>query len=325
VRHGFFADVGGVKVAPPDSEPFPVDSQQLAYLVKHKYLPMPQISTDDIRNVHKAEELARAVTFPSNGLVLSNLCGARSDARRALAARTNNAGIYLMRSAHLFPLVLQAAGFKLPVGAEHGHPGFAGARDVGAEEPYTWTPLDFVKPPPDPRSLIAPFWFGFGVVFGFGKEAGSRPVQNSANSKVIAAEGMGWGMMVYLIFFQIMYYGLYLAAAWTMSFPSKIEWYLWTVSNFTEFGLFAVYILALPLGTHVAPFIARNVFKARALSIWDVASMLSYWARLLVHGPLFLAYTVARIVVLTESIITLRTLPAVTYQDVNWSSFLPHI
>ena len=43
IRHGFFADMGGIKV-----EPFPVDSQQLAYLVKHKYLPMPQISTDDI-------------------------------------------------------------------------------------------------------------------------------------------------------------------------------------------------------------------------------------------------------------------------------------
>jgi hypothetical protein len=46
---------------------------------------------------------------------------------------------------------------------------------------------------------------------------------------------------------------------------------------------------------------------------------------LLVHGPFVMAYIVARIVVLTESIITLRALPAVIYQDVNWSSFLPHI
>ena len=63
IRHGFFADMGGIKVAPPDIEPFPVDSQQLAYLVKHKYLSIPHISTDEIRSVNKADELARAVTF----------------------------------------------------------------------------------------------------------------------------------------------------------------------------------------------------------------------------------------------------------------------
>ena len=198
-------------------------------------------------------------------------------------------------------------------------------RDVGAKEPYTRTPLDFVKPPPDPRSLITLFWFGFGFVFGFGEEARQGPAQPLANSKTIPAEGIGWGVMMYLIFFQIMYHGLHLAIAWTMSFPSKIEWFLWTVSNFTEFGLIAVYILALPVGTHFAPFIARNVFNAPASSILEVASMLPYCARLLVHGSFVFAYIVARIVVLTRSIITLRALPAVVYWDVHWSSFLPHI
>jgi hypothetical protein len=325
MRHGFFADMGGIKVAPPDSEPFPVDSQQLAYLVKHKYLPMPQISTDEIRNVNKADELARAVTFLQMAW-FSLVCVGRGVMRIGLSPLELTTLAFILCTLHTFffwyykpldPNYPRVLSMDTPVSQVR--------RDVGAEEPYTRTPLDFVKPPPDPRSLITPFWFGFGVVFGFGEEAGLRPAQTLANSKTIPAKGIGWGMMAYLIFFQIMYYGLHLAVAWTMSFPSKIEWFLWTVSNFTEFGLITVYILALPLGTHFAPFIARTVFKARASSILEVASMLPYWAKLLVHGPFVFAYIVARMVVITESIITLRALPAVIYQDVNWSNFIPHI
>jgi len=225
MRHGFFADMGGINVAPPDSEPFPVDSQQLAYLVKHKYLPMPQISTDDIRNVNKADELARAVTFLQMAW-FSLVCVGRGVTGIGLSPLELTTLAFILCTLHTFffwyhkpldpnyPRVLSMDTLVSQVW-----------RDAGAEEPYTRTPLDFVKPPPDPRSLITPFWLGFGVVFGSGKEAGSRPAQTLANSKVIPAEGIGWGMMVYLIFFQIMYYGLHLAVAWTMSFPSKIEWF----------------------------------------------------------------------------------------------------
>ena len=41
VRHGFFADMGGIWVTSPDSAPFAVDSHQLASLIAKKYLPMP--------------------------------------------------------------------------------------------------------------------------------------------------------------------------------------------------------------------------------------------------------------------------------------------
>jgi hypothetical protein len=327
MRHGFFADMGGIKVAPPDSVPFPVDSQQLAYLVKHKYLPMPQINIEHIRVANRADGLARTVTL----LQMTWFCVAcvgRGVTRIGLSPLELTTLAFIMCTLHTFffwyykpldpgkPMVLVLP-MDVPVAQV--------CRAAGAEEPYTHTPLDFVKPPPDPKSLIMPFWFGFGVVFNFEKEAGPRPVQTLANSKVIPAEGIGWGLMLYLIFFQVMYYGLHLAVGWTMSFSSKVDWYMWIVPTFTDFGLIAVYCLALPLGTYFAPFIGRSVFHTQASSILEVASMLPYWAKLLIHGPFVFAYIAARAFVLTESMISLRALPAVIYQDVNWSSFLPHI
>jgi hypothetical protein len=54
---------GGILLAPPDTEPFPIDSEQLAYLVESKYGKMPDLSLDEIRSLNKADGLARLVTL----------------------------------------------------------------------------------------------------------------------------------------------------------------------------------------------------------------------------------------------------------------------
>jgi hypothetical protein len=82
--------------------------------------------------------------------------------------------------------------------------------------------------------------------------------------------------------------------------------------------------LSLADGNALRPVHCAKRLQSTASSILEVASMLPYWAKLLVRAPFVFAYIVARMVVLTKSIITLRALPAVIYQDVNWSSFSPH-
>lgn len=55
--------MGGILVAPKDCRPFPLDGQQLAYLVEHKHMSMPEISVSDIKAMDKADGLARFVTL----------------------------------------------------------------------------------------------------------------------------------------------------------------------------------------------------------------------------------------------------------------------
>lgn len=131
--------------------------------------------------------------------------------------------------------------------------------------------------------------------------------------------------MLYLLSFQAMYYGLHLAVGWTLAFPSSTEWYLWTLANLADLGLISVYCVALALGTYYTPFIGRFVFHRKAVSVLEVASMLPYWAQLFLHGPFVFAYIMARAFVLIESVISLRALPAATYQNVIWSALVPHI
>ncbi|KAK4243035.1 hypothetical protein C7999DRAFT_36649 [Corynascus novoguineensis] len=62
-------------------------------------------------------------------------------------------------------------------------------------ETYTHTPLDFIKPLPDPRSLITPFWFGLTAVLrpsagrGQGQGKPRAPVKTLANSRVLPQHG----------------------------------------------------------------------------------------------------------------------------------------
>jgi hypothetical protein len=325
VRHGFFADMGGIKVAPPDITPFPVDSQQLAFLVAQGYLPMPTISTGDICAVNKADGFARTITI-AQMVWFCLSCVGRGVERIGLSPLELTTLAFIICTLHnYFFWYFKPLDPPSPMVLDMVVPIAQVCRSAGVNDSYSRTPLDFVKPLPDPKSLITPFWFGFGVVFDSGEEAGPRPTQTLANSRVLPPKGVSWGMMFYLIFFQVMYYGLHLVVGWMLAFPSTVEWYLWTISNLADLGLIGVYILALPLGTCFAPFIGKFVFHKQASSILEVASMLPYWAKLLIHGPFVLAYIVARALILTESIISLRALPAAVYQDVNWSASLPHI
>ncbi len=59
MQHAFFADMGGILLQTPDFPAFPVDSQQLAYLVERQYLAMPHLSHTEIADKNKTDGFSR--------------------------------------------------------------------------------------------------------------------------------------------------------------------------------------------------------------------------------------------------------------------------
>jgi len=331
IRHGFFAGMGGTLVQPRNGPPFAVDAQQLAYLVEHKYLAMPALSQDDILAYNKADTLTRVATgIQMAWFVIS--CVARLASRLGFSPLEIATLGYIICTVHFFFFW-----FRKPLDP-NVHRVFSVDVEIkelcrsGPVAPnyldtYTTTPLDFVKPPPDPKSLITPFWFGFKAVFGDNDRAPkSKPAQTFPNSHAGPQDGMSTALLVYeLLVFQVAFYGLHLGLGWLAAFPSAAEWYLWTVANSVCFGLIVTYLLALPVGTYLAPFLGRRLFGIEATGIIEVASALPRWAKILVHGPFILMYVAARTAVLAVSLASLRALPASVYQQVNWANFLPHV
>lgn len=129
----------------------------------------------------------------------------------------------------------------------------------------------------------------------------------------------GFVMGVVLWFASMAYGGLH-SAAWHHYFPSKSEAWLWRASSvcIASAGLIwsAINLLAQ----------ISTSFKA----YWkDVIELRAHWISLVGLGSLATvcgtAYLMARVFLVVESFISLRSLPASAYQTPDWTQLFPHL
>ena len=59
MTHAFFADMGGFVLQTPGWKPFPLDAEQLYYMVSQGYLAYPEIDKAAIDDKDKADGVAR--------------------------------------------------------------------------------------------------------------------------------------------------------------------------------------------------------------------------------------------------------------------------
>ncbi|KAL8730334.1 MAG: hypothetical protein Q9181_004693 [Wetmoreana brouardii] len=61
LAHGFYADSGGFLLRSLDSTPFPVTAKQIHYLVKEKYMGLPQITEKEVFDKSKADQFSKTI------------------------------------------------------------------------------------------------------------------------------------------------------------------------------------------------------------------------------------------------------------------------
>jgi hypothetical protein len=61
LTHGFFADMGGFTLVSPDYPPFPINAEQLHYLVKNGHVDFPNITKPEIKALSKTDSLSKSV------------------------------------------------------------------------------------------------------------------------------------------------------------------------------------------------------------------------------------------------------------------------
>lgn len=156
-------------------------------------------------------------------------------------------------------------------------------------------------------------WFEPGV-----EELVDDTVGNWASGNLLRAmSGFVMGMVVWS---ASMAYGGVHATAWHAHFPSRTEALLWRASSVCIAGSGLTWILINML--------ARTFpwFKA----YWkQVETLRAHWTSLVSLGLLAslcgIAYLFARIFLVVESFISLRKLPASTYDTLEWTQLVPHL
>ncbi|KAI4098753.1 MAG: hypothetical protein L6R37_006309 [Teloschistes peruensis] len=208
-----------------------------------------------------------------------------------------------------------------------------------ASTPYRQTPLDFVFDGRHSWTLDVQPMLRFRI------DPRARPLPRLLN------DGFPWFSAptdALAIIAIVIFYGVILAFGWSFVFPTAIERLLWCVSAPVVVGTTAAFMLwelasgvfraayLLYLnGERMTPRFVYYVFRAEHEKVNPVGGLPVHnrefdgagvtEVKVLVMAPLAVVYVASRLYVTAEALASLRALPSGCFQNVQWTTFIPHL
>lgn len=332
LRHGFFADMGGFLLITPDTPPFPVTSRHIHYLVTHDYLDMPDISVREMVDKSKQDTVAKMVTFfQVTYLVLQ--CIARASQHLTITTMELSAlAIVVCSIMTSFCWWHKPADVQTPLklclkdGAT-----VAGIRqDAGGRAMKEWkqTPLDFVD------DLLPSWALNVQVFMKMPTGPHERPLPRFGNDRFPNLKG--WQEII-LCIGTLLYAAIHLFG-WNFNFPTHTELILWRLSSMFLFvNTIAFWVFETTSAWWRAGRLQRWLYKLFWPSrLRDLEARLQetqhqgdtkqlplkfeFWSIF----PLACTYAVARLYLIVEAFVGLRTVEQSAYFDVDWTVYVPH-
>ncbi|KAK0724117.1 hypothetical protein B0H67DRAFT_529701 [Lasiosphaeris hirsuta] len=300
MRHGFYANMGGFMLYARDGIPFPVNSKQILWLVKHEYLSFPALSERDIEDKSKADGFAKFATcVQTTWLVVHCIC-------RAVQ--------------HLPVTTLELTTILI------------GAGDA-ASKPYRQTPLDFI----DDQS---PSWLlDVQPYFGFRTWARERPLTRFTNDRfpIIGAEPHSIALFfINMAYSAIHALGwnfdfpsdiermLWRVSSISIIVTTFIFWMCETYQDGVRLGRWKRWWSHVLEGRETDKQDSELGVGSNGDDAGQTKKGFIPWWEMAIFVPISVVYTLARTYVVVECFFALRSLPVAAYQDVDWIQFVPH-
>ena len=335
MKHGFFADMGGFLLIPRDSDPFPITSKHLCWLISNDCLPYPNVTPKEIWDKSKQDTIAKVVTtFQISYLVLQ--CIGR--AAQGLVITTMELSTLAIV---VCAIMTSYCWFRKPVNVItpiplHSEFSMDEILAKAGKADYVWkqTPLDFVD-------NMEPSWaLNVQTFMNMPVSPHERPLPRFGNDRLPDLKGPE---KVVLFFSTLLYAAIHLFG-WNYTFPTYIELILWRLSSMFLFGnTVAFWMFKTAASFHRKRRWHRlywRVFDREKLAQDNVAReearrqtalgtqrrkqlplKWEFWSIF----PLAVTYAAARGYLVVEIFLGLRALEPSAYMNVNWASFLPHV
>ncbi|KFY91667.1 hypothetical protein V500_04537 [Pseudogymnoascus sp. VKM F-4518 (FW-2643)] len=343
IRHGFFADMGGMLLQPKDSTPFLVNSRQLAYLVEKKYVRCPVITEDEIWDKSKADILTRILTMlQASWLMIQLISRAILKLPTSTLELSAAAIVFCTFGTHICWLhkpsdvskgiILDTEATTAQILVEAGD---------AAVAIYRHPPLDFVAK--------ESFTCGYDVMgfFNLRCDNDERPLCRFSNDRF---PDIGT-IEKFQLFCLTTAFASFHLIGWKFTFPTRVELILWRVSSLImtgttvffwvfetiaarhRFGRWDKYLMWIGLrnlprkpATDIEASIAshgdishldafeKEQKQAKPILIWEVGLIF----------PIVILYATARGYMIVEVFASLRQLPLGVYKTFDIGDVFPH-
>ncbi|KAK2754576.1 hypothetical protein FQN54_006977 [Arachnomyces sp. PD_36] len=359
IKHAFFADMGGFFLKAPNFPAFPIDADQLYYLISKGYVEYPEIAKDVLSEKNKVDGLSRAITL-IQGLWFTITSVARVIQHleiTTLELTTLSFIFCMLVTSYCWrhkpgdverPIILKTNTSIADILIKAGD---------AARIPYRRTPLDFVNREEWCISLLWAYYVQIlrSMNLSFcSRTIKGRPLNRmpSINWPPLTLSATLWYGLVTLIYSSIF------LLAWNLQFPTATEKLLWHIAAIVTIAFpvavwpFECYIdrnhsvrnqpprrkdskdhdcEALPQypylsKRHSGPKPTKGFAGKLRNNSPDKDPQMGVELRALIPATILCAaYTLARVYFLTEDLIGLRSLPPSVFRTVEWMDLIPHI
>ncbi|KAK2749621.1 hypothetical protein FQN57_005843 [Myotisia sp. PD_48] len=353
LKHGFFADMGGIVLQPCGWSSFPIDAKQLHYLVTQRHIEYPAIDKSIIDDKNKADAFVRLITLSQILWFTVNTLARPFNALAITTLELTTLGFIFCTFGTEFCWRKKPMDVQSPIVLQCDYPLDQILREGGpdASRPYQLTPLDFIRREEWVASILWAYYVNILRMLNLVRQRERvRPIQRFSSFKF---HKISFQNSILAVIFTSAY-GAIFVAAWDFHFPSFGERLAWQITS-----VMMVFLGIFGGLYEILPFPIDLESLSQAISSSGLSLMLSrylspslaeesskfiskFWDRLrnnspnrdpaldiplgtfVVTIPVCAAYTLCRIYILTEDIIGLRELPASVFQRVRWSDFWPH-
>ncbi|KAI0104266.1 hypothetical protein GGR51DRAFT_229503 [Nemania sp. FL0031] len=326
--HAFYANSGGFILQPKNEIAFPVNAEQIYFLVSHSYIPFPKITEDEIWDKSKADWFAKGFALLQIGwLIIQSVARAVDGLSISPSEIFTLAFVASTTMSYFFwwnkpqdvktPTILHC-GFSMSIIRTNA--------GVPPNASYTDSPLDFI---PDPDK----FWERNPSLKDYDlerqMEAGSQDrarLQRVPDDAILMTARLPSNVLVALIIPSLIHSTVHLLG-WNFAYPSSVEQLLWRISVVTLASVSAVAVGIIHMldtfgyqGRYNLTWVWIKFQREEPRSSQKCQKLLD-----MVLGFVVLLLTAARLYIILEAILSLRSLPADVFVTVNWTDFFPHV
>ncbi|UKZ56782.1 hypothetical protein TrVGV298_010623 [Trichoderma virens] len=310
-RHGFFANMGGFELQPLNGTPFPVNSKHILWLMSRGHIRYPEISNEELLDKSKKDTVSKLITCFQVGYLIVQCIARGVQNLPVTTIELSTMAIVVCSIMTSICWISKPQDVRYPVRIKMPVTMDQVLREAGpvAARPYRQTPLDFVDDLTPSWALnIQPF-----IKLPVGPY--ERPPTPDWRQQITMAGNTRESLLMYR------HHDICVDPSHWLEFQVPITGRANSVESIKP-NLEAGQVE--PRAVEPSMLESQQPVVEKEEEPWAPKQLPLVWEFWTIF-PVAFIYAMARLYILVEPIVGLRSMQAGAFQTVDWMAFLPHV